>query len=80
MADQGKKVGRMLARCKAYRTSQRREFNKARRLKKHLRKHPQCADGWVALEKLSGVLYSAQRSALNLSDFIANRYAPQEIR
>lgn len=66
----GRKVGRNKERCKAYRTSQRREFNKARRLIKHLRVHRNNESGWAALEKLDGILYGAQRSALGVANFL----------
>ena len=69
-----RKIGRNKTRCAAYRTSQREEFNKARRLIKHLTKHPQHqAKAWGALKALSGVLYQAQKSALHLTDFMATQ-------
>lgn len=48
MADgkKGHKVGRKANHCKAYRASNTREKNRARRMAKYLRKHPedkQCA-------------------------------------
>ena len=66
-----RKIGRNKARCAAYRTSQREEMNKARRLMKHLGKHPEHqAKAWDALKALSGVLYQAQKSALGLGQFL----------
>lgn len=75
MSDQKKsaKVGRNLIRCKTYRQNQTAEFNKARRLRKYLRKHPHQKDAWNALERLAGVLYTAQRKTLGLTDFLATK-------
>lgn len=76
MADKkGRKVGRNAVRCKAYRTSQRREFNKARRIIKVLRKHPNNKPGWEALKRLAGVLYTAQKSELGLTAFLTTQPA-----
>ena len=36
----GRKIGRNKVKCAAYRASGRRERNKARRLRRHLRSHP----------------------------------------
>jgi hypothetical protein len=72
MSDKSKKHGRKKEVCKAYRTSQRRELNKARRLKRHLRKHPENQDkAWDCMLKLDKVLYAAQRKELGMTDFIA---------
>jgi hypothetical protein len=75
MADgKSKKHGRYKIRCAAYKSNQRAEFNKARRLKKHLRKHPMNQTGaWAALDKLSGNLYSAHRAKLGLAEFTKGR-------
>lgn len=69
----GRKVGRKKALCAAWRSSQRREFNKARRIIRHLKHHPNNGNAWDALERLAGVLYSAQRSALGLAERLKAR-------
>lgn len=46
-----RKVGRSKTVCQAYRSSHRREHNKAKRLRKHLLKCPNDACGRVALER-----------------------------
>lgn len=71
----GRKVGRNKARCAAYRSAQRREFNKARRLLRHLHRHVNNASAWEALERLNGKLYTAQRSALGTTEFLKGRPA-----
>jgi hypothetical protein len=69
-----RKAGRKRNACLAYRTNQRREFNKARRLKRHLRRHPLLnEDGWVALEKLAKVLFLKQKQELGLTSFMNGR-------
>lgn len=69
MAEQKKsrKHGRDKLRCAAYRTAQRREFNKARRLIKHMRKHPNTKGAAEALERLKGILFDRQRKELGLT-------------
>jgi hypothetical protein len=62
-----RKHGRNKIVCAAYRTSQRREFNKARRIIRHLRRHPTNLTALTALKRLDGVLYSAHRKALGLT-------------
>jgi hypothetical protein len=62
-----RKCGRNAKRCLAYKSSQRREFNKARRLIHYLRKWPTQADAAASLEKLKGVLFGAQKKALGLT-------------
>ena len=69
------KAGRNRSRCTAYKMSQTREFNKARRLKKYLKKWPMQKDAWAALDKLEKILYTEQRKRLGLADFI-DRYQP----
>ena len=36
----GRKVGRSRVKCAAYRSSRRREINKARKIRKHIKNHP----------------------------------------
>lgn len=69
MAEQKKsrKVGRNKIRCAAYRVAQRQEFNKARRLIRHMRKHPDTKGAKEALERLKGILYDRQRKELGLT-------------
>lgn len=63
---QSRKVGKNAARCAAYRTKQRCEFNKARRLKHYVRKHPQDLVAVAAIERLKKVLYTSQLKELKL--------------
>jgi len=70
MADAGgksKKQGRKKVQCQSYRVAQRREFNKARRVKKVVRKHPNDLVAAATLERLTKILFTAQRKALGLS-------------
>lgn len=79
MADQkkGRKVGRNKLRCAAYRTAQRREFNKARRLIRYLKRHPRNGDAWTALERVGNTLFTAQRNALGIAAILAGRARKQ---
>ena len=63
----GRKVGRNKLQCAAYRSAQRREFNKARRLIKYLRKWPRDTQAQAALKRWTAILYTAQRKALGLT-------------
>lgn len=79
MSDKSKKHGRKKDACKAYRSSQRRELNKARRLKRHLKRHSENQPkAWESFLKLDKLLYAAHRKELNMTDFIA-AYKPENI-
>lgn len=70
----GRKVGRNKTTALAYKSSQRREFNKARRIKRHLKHHPNNQTAWERLAQLSDtVLYQAQKSTLGLVEFLKQR-------
>lgn len=79
MSDKSKKHGRKKEVCKAYKSSQRAELNKARRLKRHLKKHPENqVKAWECMLKLDKVLFTAQRKELNMTDFI-EAYKPANL-
>ena len=68
------KAGRNKAACLAYKSGQRREMNKARRLRRHLRKHPLHQDSaWKAMEELGRVLYAKQKADLGYNELMAMR-------
>lgn len=74
-----KKMGRKKSVCAAYTANQRREFNKARRLKKYLLKFPFQFDAWEALGKLDKVLYANHRKTLGLTEFMKFRPAKEAV-
>lgn len=75
MADKGKKVGRNKTVCAAYRANGTRMFNKARRLKRYLKKRAHRNDGqaWKALEAQHKQLFSNQQKALGMAEFLKRR-------
>lgn len=68
-----KKIGRNKNRCAAYRTSNREAFNKARRVMRVARKHPGDATAWECLDRLSSVLYAAQKATLKFNQLMERR-------
>lgn len=71
-----KKIGRNKDRCAAYRSANREAFNKARRVIRQARKHPQDRSAWECLDRLSSVLYQAQKSTLGFSQFLSSQPSP----
>ena len=76
----GKKVGRNGERSKAYRSSQQREVNKARRILKRLKKglkrgwRPDHV-AWDALARLDATVPLAHRKRLCMAEWLARRPA-----
>ena len=60
VAKRSKKHGRNAARCKAYRSSFRREHNKITKLNKRLRHHPNDLCAVEALKLVKAKLYGAR--------------------
>ena len=72
----GRKLGRNKDYMAARRSSMTTEFNKARRLLRHLKRgnhtrQQSCA--WNALEKVAGQLFTAQRKELNVQAYLDQR-------
>jgi len=69
----GAKVGRNKHTCLAYKTANRRTFNKARKIMRHLRGHPCNQAAWRDLERIAKDLFLAQRTALALPAFLTRK-------